>query len=180
MISKLEKDDDYRIFSDEERIDLIKKYVGFISELGFKPIKVLGRKDPTTFYSFRGLFVFNKEVEKGVVRKHTAFFEARNFSDFSLKKFKEDVEETTEMDALENFKRALKVRIWNSGFTDEEILCAILPRNLSLRVSDVYIDGEVVIPPEILPDLFNEFNYKGGYPTSSRIKRPNQPQQPRR
>lgn len=169
--SKHIKEDDYVIFNTEERKSIIIEYVKFIASLGFKPVKVLAAPDPAGLFSFRAMFAFKKPVANRVMRDHTAFFECRNFTDFSLKRFKSDVLDTTDMSVLEDFKKALKTRVWNVGFTDEEILCAILPKNLTLRISDIYIDGKVVIPPNYLPAVFADLNYMGGYSTSSRIIR---------
>lgn len=176
FISEEMKNDDYRIFSDQERNDLIVKYTLFIQEqLSFhpRPVTVFMKKDPYGFYSFRGMFEFEKRIEepRGPKRKHTSFFEARNFSDFSLKKFKEDVVDSKEKSTVDDFKKALYIRIWNTGFTDEEILCALLPNHRELVVSDLWRDNTLTIPPEFIDELFNEMNFKGGYPTSSRIKR---------
>lgn len=171
FVSKYEKTDDYDVFDEATRKEVIIEYVKFITGLGFKPIKVLARPDTSEYCSFRAMFVFNKPLVTKEMRKHTAFFECRNFSDFSLKRFYDDVMETTNADVLNDFTRALKTRVWNSGFTDEEILCAILPKHLQYKINDIYVDGKVIIPPEVLEGLFYDFNYKGGYSTSARIIR---------
>ena len=147
FISEEMKNDDYRIFSDQERNDLIVKYTLFIQEqLSFrpKPVVIFMKKDPYGFYSFRGMFEFEKRI---------------------------DVVDSKEKSTVDDFKKALHIRIWNSGFTDEEILCAILPNHRELVVSDLWKDNMLDIPPEFIDELFNEMNFKGGYPTSSRIKR---------
>lgn len=175
FVSKYEKTDDYDVFDDATRKTVITEYVRYISKLGFKPIKVLAAPDPSETFSFRALFLFNKPLVTSELRKHTAFFECRNFTDFSLKRFNDDVLETTDQSKLDDFTKALKTRVWNIGFTDEEILCAILPKHLQYRIDDIYVNGKVIIPPELLMGLFYDFNYKGGFPTSSRIVR-KQPQ----
>ena len=168
-VSPHEKYDDYIAFTPAERKDLIIKYVKVIQSLGFRPVKVIGRPDPAKMTSFRAMIEFDKEIG-GMKRKHTSFFECRNFSDFSLRKFREDFIEGTTSTA-EDFKKALKIRIGGSGFTDEEIVCAILPTNLELRMEDVWVDGKLVIPKGYLDNLFYSFNLKGGSAVSQRLVR---------
>ena len=107
-VSPHEKYDDYIAFTPAERKDLIIKYVKVIQSLGFRPVKVIGRPDPAKMTSFRAMIEFDKEIG-GMKRKHTSFFECRNFSDFSLRKFREDFIEGTTSTA-EDFKKALKIR----------------------------------------------------------------------
>ena len=163
------KDSDYALFEDDERKRLIVEYVKHIESLGYKPVKVFGHDMYDIGVSFRALFEFKRPIETKELRKHTAFFEARDFSEFSLKRFKEDVLETTSMSTLEAFDKALKIRIFNSGFTDEEILAAILPHDRSLKISDIYYDEKIHIPNNMYNYLFTDMNLRGGGGTNSRV-----------
>lgn len=172
-VSPHELASDYYDMSDDKRKKLIVEYVKFIEkEVGCKAVRVFGKKDPNELVSFRAMFTFNRENMAGIRRKHTAFFEARNFSDFSLKKFESDVLETEEIGTLNAFIRALKIRILEGGFTDEEILGALLAKYQQYAIRDVVTpEGELVIPAERYEDLFNDMNMMGGNQASSRIVR---------
>jgi len=167
------KESDYTLFSPEKRRELITAYVNFIKdELHYKPVKVFGKNMYDEGVSFRALFEFMKPIVTKEMRKHTMFFEARDWSDFSLDRFNKDVLETSSMTTMLQFKKALQIRIWNGGFTDEEILAALLPTDLNLKISDVVKDGKLVIPTtEHMQKLFGILNYRGGYPTAQRIIR---------
>lgn len=172
VLTENEKKDDYLIFTPEERKKLIIEYIKFIrSELGYGVDgKIMAAPSLAPLVSFRAMFVFNKQLVGGTeVRKHTCFFEARNYTDFSLKKFKEDVVDSTNIDTVDDFKKALRTRIWNAAYTDEEILCALFPRNRTLTIADVVVDGKLVIPPSCLGSLFNTLNIMGGI-TGSNVK----------
>lgn len=173
---------DYKLFDENKRRELIVEYVNFISNMGFKPIKVFGAPDPEEGYSFRAMFEFIKPNMVNIARKHTAFFESRNWSQFSLRAFNNDVLETTNRTVLNDFTRALRIRIWNIGFTDEEILCAILGKYQKLVISDVVSpEGQLIIPASTIDGLFFDLNITGGNQNSARIiKRQRPQQQPRR
>lgn len=175
---------DYKLFDENKRREIIVEYVKFITNMGFKPIKVFGAPDPEKAFSFRAMFEFIKPNMVNISRKHTAFFESRNWSQFSLRAFNNDVLETTNRKTLDDFTRALRIRIWNIGFTDEEILCAILGKYQKLVISDVVSpEGQLVIPPSTIDGLFFDLNITGGNQNSARIikrARPQQQSQPRR
>lgn len=157
------EESDYEIFNDKKRKELIMNYVEIIQSLGFKPIKIFGAPDPNKRYSFRAMLEFIKPNVIGIKRKHTAFFEARNWSGFSLKVFNEEVMETTDVSMLNNFKKALRIRIWNIGYTDEEIICVVLGTNHELEIKDVVDEnGKLIIPKESINDLFWTLNTTGG------------------
>jgi len=163
---------DYEIFDETKRREIIVEYVKFISDMGFKPVKVFGAPDPERGYSFRAIFEFLRPNTVQINRKHTAFFEARNWSHFSLRAFNNEVLETTEMKTLNDFTRALRIRIWNIGYTDEEILCALLGYNPTLLIKDVVSpEGKLVIPPSEYEKLFFDLNVTGGNQNSDRIIR---------
>lgn len=164
---------DYTLFDSKQRKELIIQYVDLIEEMGFKPIRVFGQESlRDQGVSFRAIFTFKRQITGGlnIVRKHSAFFEARDWSPFSLASFNRECLETTDMNKFEEFKKALKIRIWNTGFTDEEILCAILPSNMKYTIDDLIDENRrLVIPNECINDLFYSLNVKGGAGTSSRI-----------
>ena len=163
------RESDYANFEGDERKALIVEYVKHIETLGYKAVKVFGNDMFDIGVSFRALFEFKRPIVTKELRKHTTFFEARDFSDFSLRKFKEEVLDTTEMATLQSFDKMLKIRLWNTGFTDEEILSAILPHDRSLKIDDVYYDGKVHIPNNMYNFLFTEMNFRGGGGTNSRV-----------
>ena len=163
------RNSDYIVFNEEERKELIMEYVKFISELGFTPIKVFGKPDPEQGYSFRAIFEFERPNMIQIVRRHKSFFEASNWSEFSLISFKRDVLDTTTMSTLEDFKKMIKINIWHTGYTDEELLCAILGIDQSLEIKDVIRDGKLIIPPQLIDKLFFTLNTIGANQMSPRI-----------
>lgn len=167
------QESDYEMFKPEERKRLIVEYVNLINEMGYKPIRVFGQPSLRDLgVSFRAILQFNRKITGGdIVKKHSTFFEARDWSDFSLRAFDKHYLNTTKMIDADQFKKALQIRIWNSGFTDEEILCAILPADLTLSISDVVVDGQLKIPENKIQGLFYSLNVKGGYATGSRLSR---------
>lgn len=163
---------DYEVFDESKRREIIVAYVKFIEDMGFRPVKVFGAPDPERAYSFRAIFEFLKPNTVQINRKHTAFFEARNWSHFSLRAFYHEVLETTEMKSLNDFTRMLRIRIWNIGYTDEEILSALLGYNPALEIKDVVSpEGTLIIPPSEYNSLFFNLNVTGGNQNSSRIIR---------
>ena len=171
-VSPHELASDYYGIDDAKRKNLIIEYVKFIEkEVGCKAVKVFAKKDPNELISFRAMFTFMHDNMAGIRRKHTAFFEARNFSDFSLKKFESDVLETEEIGKLNAFIKALKIRILQGGFTDEEILGTILSKYQQYAIRDVVTpNGELVIPAERYEGLFNDLNMFGGNDSSARTR----------
>lgn len=165
------KKSDYAIFDDEgERRKMIVEYVKFVQKLGYKPVRVFGNDMYDIGVSFRATFEFMRPIDtNNEQRKHTAFFEARDFSEFALSKFRDNVLETTSMQSLEDFKKMLNIRLWNTGFTDEEILAAILPHDRTLKIDDVYQNGKVIIPENAYGYLFTNMNLRGGGGTNSRV-----------
>lgn len=154
--------DDSQLSNDEHKA-VVKEYVKFIKECGFKPIKVIAKRTP--FTHMRVIVEYNTadKYRRGERRKYTTFFEARIYSGFSLQQFKHDVMDNTKNpDLIEDFKKALKIRIGQGGFTDEEIISTILPYAPGLRIDDVWVDGKVVYNDSIRDWLFDRMNYMGG------------------
>ena len=167
------QDSDYETFSPDKRKEIIVEYVNLIEEMGYKPVRVFAQPSLKDLgVSFRAILQFNRKITGGdIIKKHSSFFEARDWSDFSLRAFDKNYLNTTSMIDADQFKKALQIRIWNSGFTDEEILCAILPQDLSLNISDVVVDGKLKIPENKISGLFYSLNVKGGNSTSMRLQR---------
>lgn len=163
------KTSDYEVYDENRRRELIVSYVNFIKDMGFKPVKIFGQPDPKQTISFRGMFEFVKPNTVQINRKHTAFFESRNWTYFSLRSFEYNVLNTTEMKNLNDFTKALRIRIWNIGYTDEEIMCALLGRFPNLEIKDVVEDGKLIIPKDTIEGLFFDLNILGGNQKSSRI-----------
>ena len=159
FMSKHEVNDDYFCFDDENRKKIITEYVKFIQGCNFTPVKVLGAKDPNEVYSFRAIFQFNREIMK-VKRLHTTFFISTNNTDFSLKFFYDNVIDGSNRQVQE-FKKQICTRVFNTGVTEEEVLCALLADDLSLRIEDVYKNGRVVIPDDRMLRLFDILMMKG-------------------
>ena len=167
---KARSESDYELFDENKRKKIILKYVEMIKDIGFKPVKVFAAPDENKQYSFKAMFEFIKPNDIGIKRKHTSFFVARNWSDFSLRTFNEEVLETDSMEVLNNFKKALRIRIWNIGYTDEEILAAILGINHELIIKDIVTEeGKLIIPKNMIDKLFWELNVTGGNQVSNRI-----------
>ena len=123
--------DDSQLSNDEHKA-VVKEYVKFIKECGFKPIKVIAKRTPFTHMRVIVEYTTADKYRRGERRKYTTFFEA------------------------------LKIRIGQGGFTDEEIISTILPYAPGLRIDDVWVDGKVVYNDSIRDWLFDRMNYMGG------------------
>ena len=132
--------------------DLVIKYIKLLEELGYKATTVLAGPDP--LYSFRAVLTTTKN-DREVQIFYMVFFG----SEISLTEFKDKYIEGT-VDSRRIFvEKVEKMIMW---YTDEEILCALLSDDYDRRISDVYINGKVVIPKSQLGRVFELFNFKGG------------------
>ena len=132
--------------------DLVIKYIKLLEELGYKATTVLAGPDP--LYSFRAVL---KTVKNN--REVQIFYMVFFGSEVSLTEFKDKYIEGT-VDSRRIFvEKVEKLIMW---YTVEEILCALLSDDYDRRISDVYINGKVVIPKSQLGRIFELFNFKGG------------------
>lgn len=135
-----------------ERQKGIKEYVSFIQKCGFKILKVMAPKDEF-LYSMKVLVEF--EIDG---RKRFGFFAATKMSEFSLISFLNAMSGTNSDKA--DFEKMIKARM--VPFTKEEVICTLLSDDASRLIEDIYIDGELKIPPSSFGRLFELFNFKGG------------------